>query len=337
MKARNAPKRKKRIVVIGGGTGIFNLLTGLKRTGHRITAIVTMADDGGSTGMLREEFGILPPGDVRRALVALSYAERSLADLFAYRFEEGEGLAGHPVGNLLLTALERMTGSFERAVEEAGRILRIEGEVVPVTLDDVRLTAWMKGGGVVRGEHAIDVPLQRRITRIIRIALTPKARANPRALEAISRADLILLGPGDLYTSILPNLAVHGIAKAIRRSSAKKVFVVNLMTKRGETDHFSARDFVDALERMLGRGVLSAILINTSRAPRGLAQWYREKGKVESVRWSKPMFRGVSYAVVTAPLLRREGKFIRHDPEKLARAVLRILIRPRRRKRPVTQ
>src|SRR3989344_8497527 len=210
-KPRKVLPRGKRVVVIGGGTGVFTVLSGLRTYSLNLSAIVSMADDGGSSGVLREEFGILPPGDVRRALIALSDAEKTLADLFTYRFEEGAGLEGHTFGNLLLTALQRTTGSFERAIEEAGKILRIARDVIPVTLDDVRLKAWLKGGGVVYGEHAIDVPAGRKIARIVRIGLTPKARPNPRAIRAISSADLIVIGPGDLYTSLLPNLLVRGI------------------------------------------------------------------------------------------------------------------------------
>lgn len=324
--ARSRQQRlRRRIVVIGGGTGVFNVLSGLKRSGHHLTAIVTMADDGGSTGVLREEFGILPPGDIRRALVALAHAEKRLSELFTYRFEEGEGLSGHSVGNLLLTALERMTGSFEQAIEEAGKLLRIEGDVIPVTLDNVRLKAWLHGGGVVFGEHAIDLPINRRIARIIRVALTPRARPNKKALEAIRRAHMIVLGPGDLFTSLLPNLAVRGIPEAIRMSRAKKVYVMNLMTKHGETDGFSAVDFVNAVEQMLGEGVLDTVLLNTREPSPYLQRRYRETVGSEVVKGSRSMFLGRSVKLVTADLLRREGTFIRHDPQKLSRALLRIL------------
>lgn len=314
-------KSKKRIVVLGGGTGVFNVLTGLKKTGHELSAIVTMADDGGSSGVLREEFGILPPGDIRRALVALSHAEQTLADLFTYRFEEGEGLEGHSVGNLLLAALERMTGSFESAVNAAGRILQIEGSVIPVTLDDVRLKAWLKGGGTVSGEHAIDVPLGRRIARIMRIGLTPGARPNPRALEAIEKAHLIVIGPGDLYTSLLPNLVVSGIPEAIRDAAGKKVYCVNLMTKRGETDGFHARDFVRAVEKVLGKGVLDAVVVNSAVPPTKLREWYYKFEQAEPVAWSHDMLKRERPIVVAHPLLRREGKLIRHDVTELSRVL----------------
>lgn len=325
--------RPKRIVVLGGGTGVFTALVGLKRTPHKLTAIVSMADEGGSTGFLREEFGILPPGDVRRALVALSRSEKTLNDLFTYRFEEGAGLAGHSVGNLMLTALERMSGSFEQAIEAAANILGVSGEVIPVTLDRVRLRAWLKGGGVVTGEHAIDVPIRRKISRIIRLALTRQARANPRALEAIRKADCIVIGPGDLYTSLLPNLLVRGIPRAIRRARGRAVYVVNLMTKRGETDKFVAKDFVDVVERYLGRGVLDAVIVNTGKPSRTLMRFYRERGHVAPVAYSPDQFAFKSFRVIAGDFIRKERRFIRHDPGLLARAILKALKLPRARKR----
>lgn len=313
-----------RIVVIGGGTGVYTVLSGLKHTPHHLTAIVSMADDGGSTGVLREEFGILPPGDVRRALVALSHAEEMLADLFAYRFEEGEGLKGHSMGNLLLTALERITGSFDRAIEEAGNILHIRGAVVPVTLENVRLEATLADGQVVRGEHAIDVPEDRSTARITGLVLKPPATAHPKALKAIKEADLVVLGPGDLYTSLLPNLLVDGIPQALRDASGKVAYVVNAVTKRGETDGFTARDFVTEVERYCGREVIDVVVINTADPTPALTERYARLEGAQVVAWSEEMFQGTSYQVVAAPLLRQESGFIRHDPKKLA-AVLTSL------------
>lgn len=323
--------RPKRVVVIGGGTGVFTVLLGLKHTPHKLTAIVTMADEGGSTGMLRSDFGILPPGDVRRALIALSPAEKTLSDLFAYRFEEGKGLEGHSIGNLLITALERMTGSFESAISEAGKILGVKGEVIPVTLDNVRLRAWLKGGGVVTGEHAIDVPVGRRIARIIRLAFTRKAKPNPRALDAISRAHLIVIGPGDLYTSILPNLIVRGISEEIRKSKGRVVYVMNLMTKRGETDNFTAEHFVEVIEKYLGKDALDAVAINAAPPPARLLRLYREKGHVAPVAYEPGMFAQRLFSVILGNFVRPDKRFIRHDPKRLARALLSALTLHRRR------
>lgn len=316
----------KRVVVIGGGTGVFTVLTGLKHSGHYLSAIVTMADDGGSTGVLREEFGILPPGDVRRTLVALSRNEEVLAKLFSYRFQEGRGLRGHAVGNLLLTALERLSGSFEKSVDLAGDILQIQGEVLPVTLDRVRLHAILDDGSVVMGEHAIDIPKRRRLGRIVKLRLVPQPKPNPRALRAIRKADLIVLGPGDLYSSLLPNLVVPGVASALRRSQARKAFVVNLMTKRGETDGFDARDFVSEVEKTLGKGVLDAVVINRRMPSPSRARSYFRKERARPVLWSPEMFRNSPFRVVAAPLLRTDGKLIRHDPMALGRTLLSLIL-----------
>ena len=315
----------RRIVVIGGGTGVFTALTGLKRTPHHLTAVVTMADDGGSTGQLRETFGMLPPGDVRRALVALAEHERTLADLFTYRFEEGEGLAGHTIGNLLLTALERMTGSFEGAVDAAAQLLRIRGEVLPVTLDNIRLKAVLEDGTEILGEHHIDVPSGER-ARIARIELVPAPRPNPRVLQAIADADAIVIGPGDLYTSLLPNFAVPGVTDAIAASSATVALVVNVMTKFGETDQYTARDFVDAVERMLGTGILDAVMVNTAPPPPEAEAFYAGVRKAtEPVRFTSEMFSDHAATLIAQDLIRSDEQLIRHDPDKLAMAITSLL------------
>lgn len=324
-KATRLPSRKsKRIVVIGGGTGVGTVLSGLKQSGHKLSAIVTMADDGGSTGRLRKDFSILPPGDVRRALVALSHAEPEIIDLFAYRFQRGRGLEGHSFGNLLLTALERLTGSFERAIEEAGKLLLSEGEIIPVTLDRVRLRATLENGKTIFGEHVIDVPRRARVP-IARIALVPRPKPNPRALAAIRRADLIVLGPGDLYTSLLPNLIVSGVASALRQSRAKKVFVVNVMTKFGETDGFTAKDFVAAVEDVIGTGVLDLVFVNTTQPTPRLRARYARREKAAPVAWSPTMFSNATLRVMTGSLLCEENMIIRHDAKKLGRALLLLL------------
>ena len=319
--------KRKNIVVIGGGTGVFNVLSGLKHSRHNLSAIVTMADDGGSTGFLRAEFGILPPGDIRRVLVALSHNEKTLADLFTYRFEEGKGLAGHSLGNLLLAALERLHGSFDRAVEEAGVILQIRGQVIPVTFDNIRLVAHLADGRIIKGEANIDRPKGNgKRSKIVRVKLIPKAKANPKALEVIRKADLIVLGPGDLYTSIIPNLLVRGIASAITKSRAKKAFVVNIMTKRGETDGFSVHHFVEIVERYLGpQKTLSHIVINTGVPEKKLLKKYKKTEGAELVIYKGEFIRPQHFRVQTASFIRKNSKFIRHDPKKLARALISIV------------
>ena len=317
---------KKHIVVIGGGTGVFTVLSGLKRHPHDLSAIVTMADDGGSTGQLREEFGILPPGDVRRALLALADRDAELlADLFTYRFEEG-GLSGHSMGNLLLTALERITGSFDRAVSAASKLLGVRGRVIPVTLDNVRLKAILADGSEVHGESEIDVPKEERLEAIERVELIGRARPNPKALDALATADMIVMGPGDLYTSLLPNLVVPGIIEAIAGSRAKKTYIVNVMTKYGETDGFTARDFVDALERVLGEDVIDFVVVNSERPNKEVEDFYASVRKASvPVVYQEEHFTDAPYTVVPADVVRKEGRLIRHSPDRVAGVIHALL------------
>jgi len=312
--------KKSKIVVIGGGTGVFTVLSGLKKYPLDLAAVVSMADDGGSTGTLREEFGILPPGDIRRALVAMSHSDnRLLSDLFNYRFEQG-GLRGHAFGNILITALERVTGSFEEAVEEAGRILGVGGAVLPVTLSSVKLCARLQDGSIVRGETNIDIPKHDGGLRIKKIWLEPKATLNNKARQAILSADLLVIGPGDLYTSIVPNLIVEGAKEAIKKSKAKKVYVANLMTKWGETHSFAAKDFIQAVESYVGRGVLDYVIINTKRpSSQRLKHYESEFSQFVGTQnlLSKPV-------PVFGDFLRRQG-FVRHDPDRLAEVLVSLL------------
>lgn len=316
-------KSDKKIVVIGGGTGVFTALSGLRRYFSDLTAIVTMADDGGSTGVLREEFGILPPGDVRRALIALSSADNAmLAKLFNYRFAEGKGLSGHSFGNLMLAALERVTGSFQHAIEEAGKMLGVEGRVLPVTLTKTRLHAELENGKIVDGEANIDVPTHDGHLKISSVWLKPPARITPEARGAIMKADAVLIGPGDLYTSIIPNILVAGVPEALRKSKAKKIYVVNLMTKFGETNGFVASDFTRVLERYLGKGVLDVVVANShTPASARLAPYVREGAELVKINGGH-VPKGAR--LVRADLLRARG-FLRHDSVKLARVVKKVV------------
>lgn len=323
MRNTNQLKKTKHIVFIGGGTGVPLVLSALKNYNVHLSAIVTMADDGGSTGILRDEFGILPTGDVRRALVALSPQSREfLVKLFMYRFTEG-GINGHNFGNLILTALERITGSFDKAIQKASELLDITaGDVIPVTLSNVRLFAELEDGTVVKGETNIDIPKHDGSLRIMRVWLEPKARPNPRAVDAIQNADLIVVGPGDLYTSILPNLLVNSIANAIKTSRAKKVYVLNLMTKFGETHGFAAQDFVDVLEKYLGKDIFHTIIVNNKRPHAALLRKYKkERAFLVDCYFGKDFSMKNKNRVICADLL-RQGPFIRHDPEKLARVLM---------------
>src|SRR5579863_6996039 len=255
----------KKIVTIGGGTGNFTVLKGIKNYDVDVSAIVSMADDGGSTGILRDELGVLPPGDVRQCLVALSDSSRLMRSLMNYRFEQG-GLGGHSFGNLLLSALEKVTGSFEKAVEEVGKILFIKGKVIPVTTHFVRLKMILKSCHVLEGER--EIYLSQEIEKgYSSIYLEPYPKANPHAINEIMNADLIVMGPGGLHTSLIPNLLVEGVSEALRQSDAKKVFVVNLMNRRGQTSKFKVSDYLNEIERFIGEDIFDYILVNNQSPP----------------------------------------------------------------------
>jgi len=312
---------RKKIVVIGGGTGVFTVLSGLKNYDVDLTAVVNMADDGGSTGILREEFGILPPGDLRRALVALSRTDnKMLSDLFNFRFQNGSGLTGHNFGNLMITALERITGDFGRAIHEASKILQVEGKVIPVTLANARLYAELDDGKIIKGETNIDIPNHDGRLKIKRVWLEPAAKLNPRAAKAIEAADGIVVGPGDLFTSIMPNLLIGGMRRALKNSKAKKIYVVNLMTKFGETNGFAAHDFIGVVAGELGNGVLDYAIVNNRRPSLAQVKKYaEEKSMLVDARElpAKP-------TPITGDFLRTRN-LVRHDPDKLAKAILSLV------------
>ncbi len=308
------------IVTVGGGTGSFTVLSALKGQPARLTAIISMSDDGGSTGILRDQYGVLPPGDVRRALVALSESSDVMRDLFNYRFNEG-GLKGHSFGNLFIAALEKVTGNFSSALQEASNILNIEGEVAPVTLDDVRLSARLRDGKIVRGETNIDIPRDPKRAPIKEIWLEPDARINPSLKRIFHSADLIVIGPGDLYTSIIPNFLVKGVKEEIRRSPAKKVFICNLMTKRGETDNFTAYDFLKTMDKYLGKNVLDYAIFNNKRPPERLLRRYRKEGAEFIDPSGLPPASG-KLKYIFADVIDTD-KFVRHGPpRKLAKVLM---------------
>lgn len=313
----------KKVVVIGGGTGVFTVLSGLKEYPFHLSAIVTIADDGGSSGILREEFGILPPGDIRRALVALSSSSPFLAKLFQYRFKNGEGLKGHNFGNLFLTALEGLTGDFNQAVKEAGNILGIKGEVIPVSLENTRLFARLENDFLVIGESNIDVPKHDGNLSIKEVFLNPLAKANKEALQVIKKADVIIIGPGDLYTSIIPNFLVKGIKEAIKKSKAKKVYISNIMTKFGETNHFTAEQFLAVIEKYLGKGIIDYFLVNVEKPKKSYLDKYK-KEKAELVKYNKQYLSVLKKPKVVFTKLVRNSSLLRHDPKKLAQAINRI-------------
>lgn len=319
-------KSNKKIVVIGGGTGVYTVLTGLRPHFENLTAIVTMADDGGSTGILREEFGILPPGDVRRALVALSASDNKiLSELFSYRFQEGSGLTGHTFGNLMLTALERLTGNFENAIEEAGKILVTYGKVVPVTLQRPRLFAELESGEVVKGESNINIPHHDGNLKIKRIWLKPAVTLNPRAKKAILEADAVVLCPGDLYTSLVPNLLVKGMKGALRKTKAKVIYFTNLMTKFGETANFRSSDFVRIVSNYIGKDVLDYVVVNNAKPkPHRLSGYVKERADFVEPDFENFKALKIKATPIKADLIRTRG-FLRHDPEKLGRVVKMLI------------
>jgi uncharacterized cofD-like protein len=314
------------IVVIGGGTGLFAALQGLRRHTSNLTAVVSTLDNGGSSGRLRDEFGYLPPGDVRRCLVALASEDGSalLRELFEYRFDRGVGLNGHTFGNLMLTALTDILGSEARAIHEAGQLLRIQGRVLPVTLDNATLCARLANGHEICGETDIDIRKVDHEVPIQHVFLRPTVAPNPEAIRAIDDADLVVLGPGDLYTSILPNLLVNGIADAIRASSATCVYVCNVMTKHGETDHFAAGDFIQEINRYLGgAGALRHAVINYhEQLPAELYERYRGE-RAEPVTIDLARCYTLVPQITVRPLI-ATGSLVRHDPARLAAALMEI-------------
>jgi uncharacterized cofD-like protein len=323
----------KNIVIIGGGTGTFTLLSGLRQFPSNNSVIVSTADDGGSTGRLRKDLGVVPPGDIRQCLVGLSYTDESLRSLFSYRFDKGE-LAGHTVGNIILAGLEKINGSVEDAIAIASKLLNVRGEVVPVTMHPTLLTAVLEDGKKIVGEHAIDSP--RAATKSIKsLQLTPNGPANKHALELISRADVIVLGPGDLYTSTLPNLLVKGVVEAIKKSKAKKVLVANIMSKNGQTDGFQASNFVKVLQELAGKGIVDSIIVNTKKPEAKILARYK-KNKAEFIEPDVAELKALGVKVIAEPLLAKEifkkakgdtleRSFVRHDAVKTARLIWELI------------
>lgn len=307
-----------RVVAIGGGTGLSTLLRGLKRRTEHLTAIVTVTDDGGSSGRLRRELGVLPPGDVRNCLVALADDESLMSALFSHRFTSG-GLAGHSFGNLFLAALTEITGDFDRAIKESSKVLAIRGTVLPSTTRDVRLHALLSDGREVAGESRIG----RAPVSVQRVWLEPgDAEALPLALERIRQAQVVVLGPGSLFTSIVPNLLVHGIREALVQTTAPVVYVANLMTQPGETAEFDARDHLDGIIRHVGIGVVDVMLVNEAPVAKESLARYVAQG-AEPVTWERgeTVYRGVR--VIPGDLVGC-NEHIRHDPERLADLVLAV-------------
>jgi uncharacterized cofD-like protein len=312
---RRKLNRGPKIVAIGGGTGLSMLLRGIKRITNNITAVVTVGDDGGSSGRLREEMGVLPPGDIRNCIAALADDEDLITKLFQYRFNSGEGLKGHSFGNLFLTALCSITGDMYRAVKESSNVLSIRGRVLPSTLDNMRLAAEFEDGRIIHGESAIP-EAHGKIKRLF----TEPSDCKPLedVLTAIKHADLIILGPGSLYTSVIPNLLVKEIANAVIKSNAKRIYVCNVMTQPGETDEYKVSDHLEALYKHAGSDKLvDAVLVNKS-LPKNMSDNYEKCGQLPVILDKQ----NINVDIVQKNLIEenKEG-LVRHSSHRVARAI----------------
>ena len=326
--------QEPKVVAVGGGHGLSALLSGLKRYTSNITAIVTVADDGGSSGRLRRELGVLPPGDFRMCIAALANDESLVTHLFQYRFGSGNGLSGHSFGNLFIAAMAELTGSFERALLESSKVLAVKGRIMPSTLTDVTLCAELRDLAAEQAERAAGTGLSAPASSIApvrgessigktgypieRVWIEPSdAPAYPEAVRAILDADLLILGPGSLFTSVMPNLLVPGIAQAVRETRAPCVYVGNVATERGETDGFSLSDHVDAIEKHLGRGIVDIVLANSLVDPD-----FRPPKGVDIIQ-PEVSLRTSAARIVQADVANRETPW-RHDPLKLAGAIIKL-------------
>lgn len=313
-------KKGPKIVVIGGGTGLSMLLRGLKHYTSNITAVVTVADDGGSSGQLRGELGILPPGDIRSCLVALADTESLMEELFQHRFASCNGLSGHSLGNLFIAGMTQIAGDFQTAIKEMGRVLAIRGQVLPVTLKHVTLCAELEDGTVIEGESNIPRTPQ----KINRVFLCPgDCEPVPEALKAIAEADVIILGPGSLYTSVIPNLLVRGVADAVAASPAVTVYACNIMTQPGETDGYTASAHIRAIHQHAGSGLIDYAIVNTEDIPRKLLRKYRNDGAIPVRADLKDILR-MNVMPVCHKLV-FESDVVRHDPCKLAEAIVELI------------
>ena len=321
---RYRSRRGPKLVAIGGGTGLSTLLRGLKRYSDNITAIVAMADNGGSSGKLREEMGVLPPGDIRNCLTALAGEEELLTALFNHRFSHGTSLIGHSFGNLFLTAMAEVTGDFEQAVQASSRVLAVRGQVLPATLTPIELVATLEDGTEIHGESQISKSKR----RIADIRVEPSApEATPDAVKAIQEAEVIIIGPGSLYTSLAPNLLIPELREALHASTAPKIYICNVMTQPGETDGYTASDHAKALRKVGGDDAFDWILVNQDPPERLKAQ-YEAQGQYP-VHCDREACEAMGVKVIEASLL-DEGTFARHEPQALSLALVQWLLTLRR-------
>ena len=321
-------KNNPKIVTIGGGTGSFNILQGLKNLTPYITAIISMVDDGGSTGALRDEYGVLPPGDVRQALVALSRSSKLMRELFNYRFSEGT-FDGHSFGNVFISTMEKVTGNFGDAVKATSNVLNIKGQVVPVTLENTRLVLTFSDGRSVEGEHWVDelpFPEGEKPT----VSLKPDSKINPDADAAIREADVVVIAPGTLHASTLPNLVVNGMKDALEASSARIVYLCNLVTNNGQTDSYAVHDFVNEIERYIGEQI-DQVLYNNDPPNEELLSMYADAGEF-GVKADEAALEAARYTAIGDDFVdepdeadSKGRKYIRHDADKVAEHITNIL------------
>lgn len=309
-----------RVVAVGGGTGLSVLLQGLKEYTSNLSAIVTVADDGGSSGRIRQQFDILPPGDIRNCLVALADAPALMQDLFQFRFDSSSDLSGHSFGNLFITVMTKLTGDFEKAIKESSRVLAIRGQVIPATLDNISLSAKYKDGSTVRGESSI--PSKNR--RIESVYLNPEdIKATPEAIRAIMQAQAIILGPGSLYTSIIPNLLIKEITQAIVNSPAIKIYICNVMTQPGETEGYSAYDHLKVIIEHSAAKVIDYCIINSTAVPKDILEKYK-LSKSFPVEEDIQKIRHAGYRVVEDDIV-NVSDYVRHNPVKLAKRIMELV------------
>lgn len=328
-------KKRKKIVCIGGGTGTSVVISGLKKYPVDLSVIVAMSDSGGSNKIIRDEFGLLPTSDIRQCFVAFSESNNESEDLlrklFMYRFHKGEGIKGNTFGNLFMAALADILNSQEEAIKKTGEILNIKGKVIPVTLNDSTLVAIFENGMKIVGEHEIDMPEHDGSLRIDKLYLEPESVANPEAVEAILNADLIVIGPGDLYTSLVPNFLVKGIKEALTKTKAKKVFVLNLMTRYGQTSGYSAKDHIEDLEKYIGK-ILDFVLVNSKSISTEILKKYEnekafpvkddlEQNDFDIIR--NDLLSGQETKKIQADIVDRS--LIRHDSDKLAKTIINLV------------
>lgn len=310
------------VTVIGGGHGLSVLLRGIKTATSNVTAVVTVADDGGSSGRLREDLGILPPGDLRNCLVALADTEPLMEKLFQYRFKGKSELSGHSFGNLFIAAMTEVTGDIEQALKESSKVLAVKGKVLPASKEHVRLDAIMEDGTIVEGESHIPEAHK----RIHRVRLFPEqVKPVQSALDALTHADAIILGPGSLYTSIMPNLLVDGVAEAVRKSKAIKIYICNVMTQPGETDGYTASMHAKAILDHAGKGAIDFMLVNDHPISRDMRAFYAKKGAYP-VAIDEDAINALGIGFVKADII-NESDVIRHDPDKLSRVVMQTVMK----------